>query len=83
MFHIKLSNSLLRDDLNLAVIDCEQCGANSFTLALEANGSFDATIPDSGTLVHTAYDGPARTNNPIGKLDWNVSRSGLGSVRRR
>jgi hypothetical protein len=68
---------LLDNDDNLLIIDWEQCGANSFILAPEADGSFDVTAADCGMgedchLIYTRYDGPRRVNNPIGTPEWNV-----------
>ncbi|MCJ1245438.1 hypothetical protein MMC30_002642 [Trapelia coarctata] len=71
---IKPPNLLLDDDDNLLVIDWEQCGANSFVLAPEADGSFDVTSNDQGSnrLVYVRYEGPQRVNNLIGEPKWNV-----------
>ena len=75
---IKPPNILLDEDDNLLIIDWEQCGANSFVLAPEADGSFDVTTSsdDDGSgcsrLVYTRYEGPLRVSNPIGTPRWNV-----------
>lgn len=71
---IKLGNFLLDDNKDLILIDWEQSGAPSSTLAPEANGCWDVEIvetPFTGDevsscstplLVYKKYDGPPRQN---------------------
>lgn len=73
-FHmdIKPSNTLLDENKDLVVINWEQCNENSFALAPEADGTFDAAVATNGRLIYTPYSGPTRINNPIGSPGWNV-----------
>jgi len=73
----KAAEFALDNDDNLPIIDWEQCGANSFILAPEADGSFDVTVTDCGMgepcrLIYTCHDGSRRVHNPIGAPEWNV-----------
>ena len=80
---IKLGNFLLDDDEDLVLIDWEQSGAPSSTLAPEANGCWDVesikkpcrTSGGSGTstsmLVYKKYEGPPR-QNLWSWPEWNV-----------
>ncbi|KAH0565094.1 hypothetical protein GP486_001512 [Trichoglossum hirsutum] len=71
---IKPPNLLLDDADSIVIIDWEQCGANSFVLAPEANGTFDVVGDVEGRrpLRYIAYDGPQRINDPIAIPEWNV-----------
>ncbi|KAF2501956.1 hypothetical protein BU16DRAFT_520920 [Lophium mytilinum] len=78
---LKTANTLLDNDANLIVIDWEQCGANSFTLAPEANGEFDLAVADMAAsevigddapVLYKRYTGPSRRNNWIGSPGWVV-----------
>ena len=85
-FHmdIKPANFLLDGEQNLILIDWEQSGAPSYTLAPEADGSWDVRevvvgsssprTTDYGTtnLVYEKYDGPDRENLAWGWPKWNV-----------
>ncbi|KAL8724400.1 MAG: hypothetical protein Q9166_007971 [cf. Caloplaca sp. 2 TL-2023] len=85
-FHmdIKPANLVLDADRNLMVVDWEQSGAALYTLAPEADGSWDVkevTYASSspGTaelaaprLVYERYHGPYRENLAWGRPKWNV-----------
>ncbi|KAF2817816.1 kinase-like protein [Mytilinidion resinicola] len=78
---LKTANMLLDNDANVVLIDWEQCGANSFVLAPEANGDYDLTLADMAAsalkgddapVLYTRYAGPQRRNNYIGAPGWIV-----------
>lgn len=77
---LKTANILIDDNDNLVLIDWEQCGANTFALAPEANGSFDLDLAgmsnyaaaDDRPVLYIPYDGPERRNNFIGAPAWVV-----------
>ena len=73
---LKPPNILLDDQLNVVVIDWEQCGANPFVLAPEADGTLDVRQSDEETiarprLVYERYAGPERMNQAVMPY-WNV-----------
>jgi serine/threonine protein kinase len=72
---LKTANILVDENDNLLLIDWEQCGANTFALAPEADGSFDLDLPimyeaaafgDKSDMLYVPYTGPFRQNNDIG-----------------
>jgi hypothetical protein len=84
-FHmdIKPANLDLDSNKDLILIDWEQSGAPSYTLAPEANGSWDVedrTGPSlcegresvAPKLVYRKYRGPHRENLAWGRPKWNV-----------
>lgn len=85
-FHmdIKPANFLLDSYKDLLLIDWEQSGAPSYTLAPEADGSWDVKyveietshcgVADSAQprLVYEKYCGPERENHAWGLPKWNV-----------
>lgn len=85
-FHmdIKPANFVLSARKNLILIDWEQSGAALYTLAPEADGSWDVKEATTGSLYHgTAdsaepklvyekYGGPDRANLAWGRPKWNV-----------
>ena len=85
-FHmdIKPANFLLNSRKDLILIDWEQSGAALYTLAPEADGSWDVKEARSGPahqggpdsaepkLVYEKYCGPDRENLAWGRPKWNV-----------
>ena len=85
-FHmdIKPANFLLDSHKSLLLIDWEQSGAALYTLAPEADGSWDVKeveietlycgVADSARpkLVYEKYGGPDRENLAWGRPKWNV-----------
>lgn len=81
---IKPANFLLNARKDLLLIDWEQSGAPSYTLAPEADGSWDVGVTESGSsdqettnsmapsLVYEKYLGPHRENLAWGHPKWNV-----------
>ncbi|MCJ1422408.1 hypothetical protein MMC29_000288 [Sticta canariensis] len=76
---VKPGNFLLDADLDLVLIDWEQCDAPVITAAPEIDGTWDVEeIPAEGmttTLQYTKYTGPERSNMPVttpGSNGWNV-----------
>ncbi|KAJ6256892.1 hypothetical protein Dda_8762 [Drechslerella dactyloides] len=73
---LKPPNVLIDDDENVLIADWEQCGANPFILAPEADGSVDVRELDDKVngrrrLEFYLYEGPERINSPIGAPLWN------------
>ena len=85
-FHmdIKPANFVLNARKDLILIDWEQSGAALYTLAPEADGSWDVKEATTGyschgtadsaepKLVYEKYDGPDRENLAWGRPKWNV-----------
>jgi len=73
-FHmdIKPSNMLLDDNKDLILIDWEQSGAPTCSLAPEADGTWDVKETEEGELVYEKYTGPPRQNLTYGSPKWNV-----------
>ena len=73
---IKPANVLVDDEGNAVLIDWEQSGAPTYTLAPEANGEWDVEeveIPGAlPRLAYTRYEGPRRVNMTFGRPAWNV-----------
>ena len=76
-FHmdIKPANFVLNSRKDLILIDWEQSGAALYTLAPEADGSWDVKEARTGPepkLVYEKYCGPDRENLAWGRPKWNV-----------
>lgn len=85
-FHmdIKTANIVLDARKDLLLIDWEQGGANLYTLAPEADGSWDvqeaiadssfpgATESANSKLLYKKYSGPERANLAWSRPKWNV-----------
>lgn len=80
-FHmdIKPANFLVDDNQDLILIDWEQSGAPLYTLAPEADGSWDINDAKTGAigsadseLEYEKYSGPHRENLAYGRPKWNV-----------
>lgn len=75
-FHmdIKPANFVLNTNKDLILIDWEQRGAPSYTIAPEADGSWDVEMSrnESPKLIYTKYHGPHRENLALGEPKWNV-----------
>ena len=79
-FHmdIKTVNIVLDARRDLLLIDWEQGGANLYTLAPEADGSWDvqeairATESARSKLLYKEYSGPDRANLAWSRPKWNV-----------
>ncbi|KAL9127373.1 MAG: hypothetical protein Q9175_007746 [Cornicularia normoerica] len=85
-FHmdIKPANFVLNARKDLILIDWEQSGAALYTLAPEADGSWDVKEATTGSsyhgtadtteprLVYDKYSGPDRENLAWGRPKWNV-----------
>lgn len=79
-FHmnIKTGNFVVDDEDNVVLIDWEQSGAPTSTLAPEADGTWDVHEDANTTkLVYTKYTGPERRNMLEGSARetfnvWNV-----------
>ena len=76
---MKPANFLVDDKRDLILIDWEQSGANLWTLAPEADGSWDLKDARTGAvavtdseLVYEKYSGPHRENLAYGRPKWNV-----------
>ncbi|KAL8992854.1 MAG: hypothetical protein Q9169_006787 [Polycauliona sp. 2 TL-2023] len=72
-FHmdIKPANFLLDARRDLILIDWEQSGAALYSLAPEADGSWDV-VSSTPKLVYQKYAGPYRENLAWGRPKWNV-----------
>ncbi|KAF3920165.1 hypothetical protein AA313_de0204154 [Arthrobotrys entomopaga] len=74
---LKPPNVLISDDEDVLIADWEQCGANPFILAPEADGTFDVRELNEEVsggrqrLQFHKYEGPERINSPIGAPLWN------------
>lgn len=85
-FHmdIKPANFVVNANKDLILIDWEQSGAWQYSLAPEADGSWDVKYaktvssygagsdPSTPKLVYDKYCGPARENLAWGRPKWNV-----------
>ncbi|MCJ1407364.1 hypothetical protein MMC19_001435 [Ptychographa xylographoides] len=79
-FHmdIKPANFVVNANKDLILIDWEQSGAPSYTLAPEADGTWDIKDLHEGAdsakpeLVYEKYRGPYRENLAWGRPKWNV-----------
>lgn len=81
---IKPANFVLNARKDLVLIDWEQSGAALYTLAPEADGSWDVKEATTGSLypgitdstepklVYEKYSGPYRENLAWGRPKWNV-----------
>lgn len=75
---IKPGNMLLDTCKDLILCDWEQSGAPRYTLAPEADGSWDVqfeksvTVNGESKLIYKKYQGPTRQNLPYGSPKWNV-----------
>ena len=73
---------------DLILIDWEQSGASLYTLAPEADGTWDVKDTRGGAdsaepkLVYEKYRGPHRENLTWGRPKWNVFPSWRDSVPR-
>lgn len=76
---IKPANFLVDDNQDLVLIDWEQSGAPLYTLAPEADGSWDINDAKTGAIAsadseleYEKYSGPYRENLAYGRPKWNV-----------
>ncbi|KAK6352246.1 hypothetical protein TWF730_009077 [Orbilia blumenaviensis] len=74
---LKAPNVILDDDDNVLIVDWEQCGANPFIVAPEADGfsevhELDVEVNGRRQLEYTRYEGPERYNEPYSDSGWNV-----------
>lgn len=89
-FHmdIKPANFVVNDNKDLILIDWEQSGASRYTLAPEADGTWDVKYSRDETdsaeprLVYEKYRGPHRENLAWGLPKWNVFPSWRDSFPR-
>ncbi|KAF3931126.1 hypothetical protein ABW20_dc0108557 [Dactylellina cionopaga] len=75
---LKPPNVLINDNEDVLIADWEQCGANPFIIAPEADGTFDVHELDEEIAIgrpklqYHRYEGPERINSPIGEPFWNI-----------